>query len=518
MKKYLVGLAVAFSIHANAQYFEPIGLGIGIDGVQSNATRVKSILNDTIHHKLLIGGEFLYADSIPVSGGCYWDGNSFHSMIGIGASNITMSSTMWNGYNVFAVDLGVHMFDSTQTIPFNFSPLFFGTDRIFDVISFNDSLYIGGSFYLQDGTHGLAKWNGTVWEGVGGSITGGPIGIIQCLGVYNGDLIAAGTFDSIGGIAANHIARWDGVQWHAMGGGVNADFGSSPHIQCMHEYNGKLYVSGDNLDVPAAFLTGLIEWDGNSWTGPSLFGNIGGSEMKIYHNKLYVGGSIAIYDSMGNSSGGTVLISYDGIVWKNYILWNAPGGMIRAMDTFQNYLFVGGDFDTLGGVYCNKIARFSDDTVLCFPPILETSGDTLFVNETGYFHWINCNDGSIISGATSNTYIPDTAGNYAVIVTSGGCNDTTECVSYLGINELQIEDYKLQLYPNPANETVTITAENIKEIVVSNLLGVQMIRLPSTDYRVNNAITIDISKLPQGIYLLRVQTNNGWRAGKVVKE
>ena len=81
---------------------------------------------------------------------------------------------------------------------------------------------------------------------------------------------------------------------------------------------------------------------------------------------------------------------------------------------------------------------------------------------------------------------------------------------------MEISDLRVEIYPNPANETLTLTAENIKEIVVSNLLG-EVVQ--SLKFKVqSSSATIDISKLPQGIYLLRFQTNNGWRVGKVVKE
>ncbi len=88
----------------------------------------------------------------------------------------------------------------------------------------------------------------------------------------------------------------------------------------------------------------------------------------------------------------------------------------------------------------------------------------------------------------------------------------------VGVNQFAVDSRQFSVFPNPANETVNIKAENIKEIVVSNLLGVQMMRLPRTDFSSLNSMTIDISKLPQGIYLLRVQSNDGLRIGKVVKE
>ena len=97
----------------------------------------------------------------------------------------------------------------------------------------------------------------------------------------------------------------------------------------------------------------------------------------------------------------------------------------------------------------------------------------------------------------------------------------------VGTSELQIADDKLQIYPNPANETVTIvfrlTQHEIQEIVVSNLLGVQMMRLPRVEYNPRNdryqEATIDISNLASGVYFLKVLMSDGGNAvSKFVKE
>ena len=307
------------------------------------------MLHDTIHHKLLIGGEFLYADSIPVNDGCAWDGNSYTPMM-LGNSNIRMSSTMWNGYNVFAVDLIVRLFDSTQSVAFNYPAL--SGSSIEDIINYNGELYIGGFFSTQNGTWGLAKWNGSDWQDVGGSINGPDSGYVQSLAIYNGDLIVAGTFNSIGGIAANHIARWDGSQWHAMGGGVS---GGAINIQAMCVYNNELYVTGYFTSADGITCDGFATWNGSVWSVPSPYSFIHAYDLKVYHDKLYIAGIISFPPGCG-------FASFDG---NNFQAFNGQlGGHIYAMDTFDNYLYLGGAFDTMGGVYCNRIARFSDDTLI----------------------------------------------------------------------------------------------------------------------------------------------------------
>src|SRR5689334_10527566 len=74
------------------------------------------------------------------------------------------------------------------------------------------------------------------WSQVG---NGGADDWVYATTVYNGDLIAAGKFTSIGGVYANRIARWDGIAWHPLGSGVNGK------VWAMIVFNGKLYVGGE---------------------------------------------------------------------------------------------------------------------------------------------------------------------------------------------------------------------------------------------------------------------------------
>ncbi len=294
------------------------------------------------------------------------------------------------------------------------------------------------------------------------------------------------------------------MQW---GGGGS---GSGVLIQAMCVYNNELYLTGYFTNVDGNFCNGFAKWDGLTWSVPMPYSFMHGNDLQVYHNKLYIAGTLSFPPGCG-------FASYDG---NNFQAFNGLNiGRIYTMDTFNNYLYVGGGFEYLEGVYCNKIARFNDDSVVCFPPILEQSGDTLFVNETGYFHWINCADNSLIAGATANFFIPDSVGNYAVIVTSDGCNDTTACIYYNGVNELLIEDYRLQIYPNPANETVTIeykaTTTGKATITIENYLGQTIQTLQITT---NEKQTLDISNYPSGMYFIKCFDGKEMRVVKLVKQ
>ena len=41
--------------------------------------------------------------------------------------------------------------------------------------------------------------------------------------IFNGDLVIAGEFTTVGPVLADHVAMYDGTQWSAMGNGLQGD-------------------------------------------------------------------------------------------------------------------------------------------------------------------------------------------------------------------------------------------------------------------------------------------------------
>ena len=71
------------------------------------------------------------------------------------------------------------------------------------------------------------------------------------------------------------------------------------------------------------------------------------------------------------------------------------------------------------------------------------------------------------------------------------------------------------IYPNPANATVTIVGENLRQIEITDMLGQRV----ATHQAEGPQATIDISTLPTGIYFVGITDENGKRCvRKVVKE
>lgn len=76
----------------------------------------------------------------------------------------------------------------------------------------NKSLLVTAHGPYGSATGGVYAWDGTRWLGLASELDGAVVDLC----VYQGDLIAAGLFQHIGGIAARGIARFDGTRWHAL--------------------------------------------------------------------------------------------------------------------------------------------------------------------------------------------------------------------------------------------------------------------------------------------------------------
>ena len=79
----------------------------------------------------------------------------------------------------------------------------------------------------------------------------------------------------------------------------------------------------------------------------------------------------------------------------------------------------------------------------------------------------------------------------------------------IGINEIDASD--LQLTPNPARDKVTLSGigDTPQQAVLYNVTGVKLRELTVTD-----GTTMDISQLPEGLYILRC----GNHSAKIVKQ
>ena len=100
---------------------------------------------------------------------------------------------------------------------------------------------------------------------------------------------------------------------------------------------------------------------------------------------------------------------------------------------------------------------------------------------------------------------------YTVTGYRGGCSAEAS-TTILSIDQ-PAADSQVSLYPNPAQRQVTVSAEHIHSMELINVMG-QVVLHKTINA---NSTTIDLQKLPNGIYFVRIETANSWVTKKLVK-
>ncbi len=219
------------------------------------------------------------------------------------------------------------------------------------------------------------------------SNTGITTGYIGALTVYQGDLIASGSFPAMGSIpGTGYLARYDfdTSTWNAMGAGLNPGpnnaFGTS-----FTEMNGDLYIAGFWQNASGVEGTrSLARWNGTEflpvntgWVLPPEGGPVHAvwscTSSDVFGGpKVFFGGS---FETL-NGAPAAHVASWDGttatpIVSSMPTLVSGAGSinpLVTAMTVFDDgqgggpQLYIGGRFNLVDGVAALTIARWNGTT------------------------------------------------------------------------------------------------------------------------------------------------------------
>ena len=127
------------------------------------------------------------------------------------------------------------------------------------------------------------------------------------------------------------------------------------------------------------------------------------------------------------------------------------------------------------------------------------------------YQWLDCNNNnSPISNQTAQTFSPTVSGNYAVQLTTNGCQSVSNCVAFDFLNTPNFElSDAIELYPNPTTGSITISRNElgeIKNIAIYNSLGAMV-----TD-------KLDLSGQASGLYFIKLTTDKGSVIKKIIKQ
>lgn len=131
---------------------------------------------------------------------------------------------------------------------------------------------------------------------------------------------------------------------------------------------------------------------------------------------------------------------------------------------------------------------------------------TLTANTTATtFQWLKCNPFVVIPGATSQTYVPTSNGDYAVEVIQNGCKDTSTCYNVKGVG---LNDYtsptEFNIFPNPSHGKINLQTNlnfNSLQINIYSVSGQLLFQEESKQFTNKE---IDLSYYTNGIYFVEL--------------
>jgi len=185
-----------------------------------------------------------------------------------------------------------------------------------------------------------------------------------------GNLFAGGLFDAAGGVAANNIAKWDGVSWVALGSGLSGgNFIVNRYVNdvfaAVVDDSGYLYAGGVFTVAGGTDANHIARWNGNSWnalgSGIDMWNDRnGGAVYSLAEDgsgNLFVGGAF-------NTAGGVAadnIARWDGNTWS--ALGSGINNVVYALTLNDSgTLYAGGSFTIAGGTAANAIAQWDGST------------------------------------------------------------------------------------------------------------------------------------------------------------
>ena len=178
--------------------------------------------------------------------------------------------------------------------------------------------------------------------------------------------------------------------------------------------------------------------------------------------------------------------------------------IINGNDTISGILEV-----TINGSVAGEILGYSQVNVngnlILTSPILNIMIDPAYLPADGASHTIITYTGTL-SGTFATVNIISTSGWFIDYSTSGEVNVVRDSV----LNIEDINETDLTVYPNPATDYININSSiEIDKIELFDLLGKLVL---ST----NQTSEINVSHLPIGVYLLRIISEKGRIAKKII--
>lgn len=317
--------------------------------------QVNAILSDGAGN-YYIAGEFDNVQGVPALGIAKWNGTQW-SALGSGINGsiyaIAISGTDvyvggdFNSPVTGGLARNVAKWDGTSWSRLG-NGLGGGTHIVRSLAVYNGELYIGGNFNIPDGSPatGIIKWNGSSYSAL--PITAGDVRAL----VVNGGSLYAGGFLAVNSGSSVGVVKFDGTTWSELGAAANTS------VNAITFSGSDMYVGGD-IRLTGQQNSQVAKLNGTTWTRLAFFSEGIINAVAVHDGELYAGGSIP-----GNTFNN--LARFNGTSWVG-VGSGINGGTsiserVMALASFDNTLYVGGNYTTAGGQGARNMARYASGT------------------------------------------------------------------------------------------------------------------------------------------------------------
>ena len=333
----------------------------GVAEATNTSSSVNALLN--FGGDLVVAGDFSNAGDIPARNIARWNGSTFSGFAqGIGRDTFSsvnvlavINGTLFAGGIIDALPggstntfSGLAQWSGTQWTR-SANNYTFGEVR--SIRTFQDSIYIATASVDQNQ---LVRWTGSSTPPV--PVLPAPAaGFPQLyhLDSYAGQLVIAGSLsaDAAAFYRGMGVVNFNGTSFNSFGRGFA---GSITALQ--PDGDGVFMAGSIQFAGNAPATRGLVRWNGAStWeTYPGSIFNSGAiNDVTRFGNQIIVGGSF-----FTSTSGINHLSAWNGTAWTR-VGASSPSNDVRAVAVFQNELYIGGNFQTIGTVPSPFIARWN---------------------------------------------------------------------------------------------------------------------------------------------------------------
>lgn len=178
-------------------------------------------------------------------------------------------------------------------------------------------------------------------------------------------------------------------------------------------------------------------------------------------------------------------------------------------------------FQSSDGCDSLELWLFLDVLETPYVPDIQFAGDTLYSSADNNQWYLN---DELIEGATNQSYVIDTSGNYHVVAfNDSGCSASSEvyALTFSSVPDQEYSEFKCLVYPNPNNGLFTLKVVNNKHTGVATiqLFTVDGKQVNAQDFEINKAVNekqLEYHHLIPGIYYLQLISGKNIARQKVI--